>query len=385
MPGKSITVVFRYDDYPGQSLPDVEALILRAFQSCGLRVTYGIVPLLCTGDPGDPRPQALSPLTPSQVQLVADAVRSGEVEVALHGYTHQTRTAENRTEFSGLTRDEQVLRIAEGKRLLQELLEMPVTTFIPPFNEYDSNTVRALEECGFTTLSAGCRCLAEAPSKVGYLPRTCRIDRLRDAISAARASACRLSIVVVNFHNYELREVDSHRGVVTYDELCGLLRWVARQEDVDTRTIREVALAGHDLSIARYKSFCSLDPQSGVYWSRAALRKIRYSRAKRRPAMRVLCMFAFPAALFVIVRAAASALLPGSQHLVGWLAYGALLLLAAIAAYALRRFRPSYKAALTVMCLAGACAGIWSAWTAVSQKQEEGNVPPVSSSARQRP
>ncbi len=80
--------------------------------------------------------------------------KSNLVEVALHGLTHDIRThVSGKSEFAGLTSEEQFDMIVKGKKILEES-DAEVRVFIPPFDTYDNNTIKALSRADIRILSA---------------------------------------------------------------------------------------------------------------------------------------------------------------------------------------------------------------------------------------
>ena len=113
------------------------------------------------------------------------------VEVALHGFNHQTNRREEaggNSEFEGLGYDEQYMKISRGKAILENQLGLKITTFVPPWNSYDSTTLRVLEVSGFSTISAGLWGTCEGSSRLSFIPSTCSLsfEALKGAVLAAR-------------------------------------------------------------------------------------------------------------------------------------------------------------------------------------------------------
>ena len=154
--GKSIVVVLRYDDYSSRpERREFDRALVRTLSQLDVPCTFGVIPYACAGDERDPNKQPLIPLKAAEVEILQDLVGAEQIEVAQHGYSHQTITAGGRpSEFVGMSMADQLQTIRRGKRHLESLLQREVTTFIPPWNSYDSDTVEALSHCGFRTLSA---------------------------------------------------------------------------------------------------------------------------------------------------------------------------------------------------------------------------------------
>jgi len=84
------------------------------------------------------------------------------VEMFVHGWTHQDDAvhqgaaafkARHMTggegEFLGLTRDEAVRRMSDGKALVEDVIGRPATGFIAPAWLYGPGALAALRDCGF--------------------------------------------------------------------------------------------------------------------------------------------------------------------------------------------------------------------------------------------
>jgi peptidoglycan/xylan/chitin deacetylase (PgdA/CDA1 family) len=101
------------------------------------------------------------------VQGLRELARDGSIEIGGHGRTHSM--------LSGLTAAEQQREISGGKRLLEEVLGRPVTTFAYPFGDrraFSSSTVRLVRKAGYE-LACTTR-----PGRVTRTTRKLRIPRL---------------------------------------------------------------------------------------------------------------------------------------------------------------------------------------------------------------
>lgn len=258
---KRITVVFRYDDYSNSSSTETEAELLHAFHTYHIPCTFGVIPYTCDRATEDPVPQSVVPLTLVKADLLRRAVQAGLLEVAQHGYSHQTilsRSQGGWTEFAGLGLREQIQKIVDGKRLLQEMLNMQVVTFTPPWNSYDLNTTTALEDTGFTCISAGRTGVVRESSQLGFLPSTCSLFNLQDAVRTAQRFVDAQPVIVALCHAYDFA-VNQERGKLTYQDLDELLAWVTSQKDVDVRTIGEAVRLMKEVYGTRHHSrFASL-------------------------------------------------------------------------------------------------------------------------------
>ncbi len=131
---RKINVVFRYDDPSAGSETEFELKIIAAFREHNATVTFGVIPFICAGDAHDTSPQDVIPLGPKKGKLLGKAVKEGVLDIALHGYSHQTRISDavHRTEFRGLDYDSQFEKLSKGKKQLEEMTKAPISAFIPP-------------------------------------------------------------------------------------------------------------------------------------------------------------------------------------------------------------------------------------------------------------
>jgi len=257
---KNIAVVFRYDDYSSLSNEPLEQEILDIFENHDIPLTIGVIPF-GVNNPYSPEPQDLFPLYGEKLETLKTFVKKGVAEVALHGYSHQANADSKMTEFSGLPFQRQMDLISAGKIHLEDSLNTPISVFIPPWNSYDQNTINALEELGFLTLSANKDGLIPESSDLNLLPATCSLDDLQEGILAAKKSSTREPILVVLFHAYDFLEVDKDRGTITFPEFSELMTWLSSQSDVTTLSIGQAVQNIEGLSVNRYSLAQTITPQ----------------------------------------------------------------------------------------------------------------------------
>lgn len=229
---EKITVIFRYDDVSASSPVDIELKLIEAFRAVESSITIGVIPFRCAGNTRDPSPKQLMPLTPTKKSILKQGYDDGILDIALHGYSHQTYDAEQITEFSGLDYSIQLEKIAKGKKFLEDIIQAPVTTFIPPWNSYDLNTIFVLEKLGFSILSAGKGGLTTKDSKLKFMPATCGLPGLQEAIETSRKSAMKHDIIIVLFHGYDFIEGNKEKGIMTIREFSDILCWLNSQKDI---------------------------------------------------------------------------------------------------------------------------------------------------------
>jgi hypothetical protein len=245
---KQICVVFRFDDPSATSNTEIEARLIEAFREHHMCCTWSIVPFPPAR--GSYNPQAGLCLPEYKAKLFSDAARAGVLEISLHGYSHQANGLQERgkSEFADLAYEDQLWKIQEGKKSLEGELGLSILVFVPPWDGYDGNTLRALETSQFHCISANCWGRANSSTALGFLPGTCRIEVVRDAVIAARTVPGSNPVIVVVFHAYDFREDNEKLGVITFDQFTEMLQWLTRQQDV-----RVVPMSGvSDRSSERY-------------------------------------------------------------------------------------------------------------------------------------
>jgi peptidoglycan/xylan/chitin deacetylase (PgdA/CDA1 family) len=334
--------------------------------------TFGIIPYVAAGDLPDPHPQEVVALSEEKAGTLKRAVASGSVEPALHGYSHQTIRDCRRggcTEFSGASYHSQMEKMSQGKRLLEDRLGTSISAFVPPWNSYDRNTLRCVEDLGFDSISADLRGVTDSRSSLKFLPATCGVPELRQAIDSARRSSDPEPVIVVLFHAYDFIEFDG-RGRFNYHDFARLLAWVASQEDVRARSISEAVQrveVGADLF--RKNKGCYLADRlippllkhhlgfSHVYFSPRSVTnmQIRLWTTAAIFAFLTLLVSAGAAFLTGVFLFRQSALLASSSR------YLASALLVLLSAYVLRDSRVFYGGLTALAAMLGICMGVWRA------------------------
>lgn len=255
-----ITVVFLYDDVSSRSPIDIEAKLIDTFQHHNISCTFAVVPYVCAGEWRDSRPQDVIPLTPAKVDMMKAAVHTGVVEVILHGYSHQTISKDGdheHTEFSGLDYHGQEKKIRAGKTYLEGILETPLRTFYPTWNSYNINTIEALQKLQFKTIFGMEYGEIKGASTLKFLPFTCDVRYLRDAVRSARRIPDDQSVVVVLVRSSDLRGTNAQTGKPRYQEFEQLLAWVTSQDYIKVRSVGQTVRTMEDLSSRRFSTYNS--------------------------------------------------------------------------------------------------------------------------------
>jgi peptidoglycan/xylan/chitin deacetylase (PgdA/CDA1 family) len=265
---RRIAVVFRFDDYD-RANAQAGTELLAFFQKHHVPCTYGITPFETATGESSLDPEKCLPMDKETAGKLDAAVRSGLVEVALHGFTHSANAAVpastrsgGSSEFSGLDYLTQLRMLSAGKGTLESLYRVRITTFVPPWNSYDENTLLALDNLGFEVISASSDrhsiTTIGHSQKLRFLPCTCDLGDLREAVEAARRSSDHDALIVVLLHPYDFVAFDPARGKFTYEYSGDLLSWLASQPDVATRTLAEAAKLARDLGPARLEAVRTL-------------------------------------------------------------------------------------------------------------------------------
>ncbi len=368
---KQINVIFRFDDYSAKSSMDTELKIIDAFRKNKVPVTFAVIPFVCAGSEHDPSPQNSLPLTPTKGNILKAALKSGILDVALHGYAHQIVSVREMNEFSGLDYGVQAKKLAEGKKFLEALIDAPVTTFVPPWNAYDLNTLRVLEDLGFSTLSASKAGKAEKTTTLNFLPATCELPQLRNAIGAARNSSDTQPVIVVVFHEYDFREFDKKHGKITYQEFSDLLRGLRSTEDVRLLSIGQATGMINDLTVSRFLLNRSIHTALNLLPS--FLVKVYDSRyTDRDHGYSWLCAGLFYVTIILLVAlvsfAAGRFMFPRSAFLMNVGIYGSIPLLVTVLVYVFHDLDVTIGRAMIGALIVGISVGTWLCIPSLAKK-----------------
>jgi len=388
---RRITVIFRFDDY-ARSCSNIGTELLAVFQEHNIPCTYGVIPY--ASDTFTDDPANCVAIDPETAGRLTGAVRSGLVEVALHGFAHRDnaiapRSPGSESEFRGLGYSSQLRMLSVGKATLESLYHVGVTTFIPPWNSYDENTLRALEDLGFDMVSSSSATYGIADSggfqRLRFLPYTCMIGRLREAVEFARIASDPDPIIIVLVHPFNFVEYDRDRGRFSRQSFDDLLSWLAAQPDVATQTLGGAAKTARDMSYERLRTFSSRrrlrQGNEPPYFTAQNAKFLFYHSTPHAVRTRTtgwgrLILFyslltAVSAVLFgLAARLAFSNRLPGSARRIARYATAGLLglciICVSISALADRAIRHWHWLVLSVML--GLCIGTWAAASMASRR-----------------
>jgi peptidoglycan/xylan/chitin deacetylase (PgdA/CDA1 family) len=250
---KRIHILFRLDDASARSNAKAEEMIFDVFRKSGFKLCVAVIPFVGDIDGSVWDGRTLFPYPSEKSGIIKKGSSDGTLEVALHGYSHFSIAESNLSEFSGLDFEAQKQRLIESKRFLEDLFNTRINVFVPPFNTYDTNTIRALDLLDFRILSAAIFGSALPAARILFIPATCGLQNLRAAVGAARRAPDRTPLIVALFHHYDFKEVDASQGALTLGELDSLLEWMAEQRDVKVLSMEEAAeRLGENLSVCRF-------------------------------------------------------------------------------------------------------------------------------------
>jgi len=234
-----LRVAFRFDDPSPISKRWVEEIVIEA---CSRRK----IPLTCAVIPAKNCHGAEVNFSVEQAKLFREAVNSANVEVALHGRLHCDAgkgVGGRPSEFEGIPLPTQMQWIATGRDLLQDALNCRVRGFVPPWNGYDVNTIRALTNLGFSYLSADIRIPPAISEDLRIIPLTCNLRGLIAAIAQARVFERFSPVIVAVMHHYDFDRDSDDPPCQPYksDEFSELLDKLLVEPRIEFCTLREIA------------------------------------------------------------------------------------------------------------------------------------------------
>jgi len=273
-----IIIIFRYDDFSVKSNTYIEENIIDIFKKRNMPITISVMPFISSDEINNfdnsiknyqalsftvkhevlhdkfSSPNYVTPLSSQKAEILKNGIKEGMIEVALHGYVHQDNQKHDnyKSEFSGIDYNNQEKMIAEGENLLEDLLGKKITIFVPPWNNYDVNTLRAIEKLGFEYLSADIPGEVDGNVKLKYFPVTCGISQLENSINIARKMKYSHPIITVLFHSYDFIEDNNIKGVISINSLTSLLDVISSQSDISVLSINGAFNAVQDFSVQRY-------------------------------------------------------------------------------------------------------------------------------------
>ena len=199
------------------------------------------------------------------------------IEIAQHGYIHlDNYKGDSKSEFYSVDYQKQFSQIKEGKIFLQNKLGVNIHTFIPPWNSYDSNTVKALINLKFYNLSAATYGKIQAPDyKINYVPYTAKPSWMNDIKSTiyriSEKNEGKKYLIVIIMHmtdfvkNSDTNSESSRKGM-TLTEFSQNLSEIKSINNIHFLKFDEISDYFKDLNSSRLKSNIYFEDILPVYW-----------------------------------------------------------------------------------------------------------------------
>jgi peptidoglycan/xylan/chitin deacetylase (PgdA/CDA1 family) len=125
-------VIFRYDDIQDFWIEDAQIKSLDILLKSNMSVSVGII-MNSTGD------------DPVIVDKVQEGITKGLFEPAIHGWSH--------IDYTTLTEEEQIATIRDAQEKMMYLFGDSSNVFIPPYNKFNFETIKAVREAGLHIIS----------------------------------------------------------------------------------------------------------------------------------------------------------------------------------------------------------------------------------------
>ncbi len=205
----SLSIVLRYDDFTSTSNIEVERALFEAGKRVGANVLVGIIPFSGQAYPAEGlTAEKIAPTLSAEKQvLLHEYLSQGRVDLAVHGYNHRSNAqGAGNSEFAGISEVMQTRLAHLGKMSLDRILDTDIVSFVPPYNQYDSATLSALEKNGYQFLSAGLDGPAPDSTNLRFLPGGPYPYKMTTIIHAALEQGHTDGLVVVTMHPYDFLE-----------------------------------------------------------------------------------------------------------------------------------------------------------------------------------
>jgi len=236
-PEKKLIVVFRNDDIQNFSGSKLELKLFRIFKENNISQTYALVPF------------EINLLEKRELmKILKEHLKLGLAEIALHGYAHQDLG--KRTEFLGRPLAEQFKKIKVGKSYLEDLFKIKIITFIPPFNSYDLNTIKACRENNIKVLSSSNFFFYKDISDIAIVNASALLFTPLSELELARKNGGNLSVFIIYYHSYmgNIYPKDDY-----YGQMEKLIKYIKSKDNIEVITLGEAGLKYPDYFRERYR------------------------------------------------------------------------------------------------------------------------------------
>jgi peptidoglycan/xylan/chitin deacetylase (PgdA/CDA1 family) len=211
-------IILRYDDFRlyKDSLETQEEEFIKFALTENIKLSIAVIPF-------DTRNEMSNDgVRPSKVQLLIDGLHKDLFEITLHGYQHKNNAVGwAPSEFGGVPLLTQETWLEMGKRKLEALTGAKVKAFVPPFNGWDQNTLKALGDKGFSILSAEAGDFPKT-NDIKYFPYTATPKDLQYLLATNSIGQDRL--IIVNIHPFDLKEDKNRIGLTELRKLLNEIR-----------------------------------------------------------------------------------------------------------------------------------------------------------------
>jgi len=191
---KNSVIVIRVDDVQDYAFREAQFTILKVSADRHIPLSLSVIPKFFSSDL-------------ELVEAVTNAYLNGS-EVTAHGWLH-----ENLTNFSLVEQEQKLL---QAKAALNMTLGVETTILVPPLFEFNNDTLRAMEETGYDTISSntalqkvgvGSNGIVNLPSTVDfsdYGNDTWRVKTLQQLDTEVDQSVLKYGYAMVVIHPQEL-------------------------------------------------------------------------------------------------------------------------------------------------------------------------------------
>lgn len=254
-------IVFRYDDFsadkPGMRGSNEERRrIWKAeqetdslFVKYGLEYVIAIIPKANETSFEQDREKA---------EFIKSGISASRIEVAQHGFSHTNYAPlmHIKGEFRERNYECQLRDITMGKKILCSSCDLEnISTFVPPYNGWDSNTATILEQTGFTILSADRFLYYKSVKGLTIIPWTASLQELESVVNEGRLPHD--GIIVVLFHPREIAKLEGREDYKGYyfgiDRFDKLLFRISKMPEVQIVTLEHLPQKCTDLTLERYR------------------------------------------------------------------------------------------------------------------------------------
>lgn len=130
------TIILRLDDVQGYLWRDIVINLTDTILERNMSVTLAVIPAR-----GMDKDAVIR-------NYLLNKVKDPRIEIAQHGFSHQDN------EYLNFSYADAYNITVSGQDILRKYLRVEPVTFIPPYNEYNDDTIKALYELGFKIISA---------------------------------------------------------------------------------------------------------------------------------------------------------------------------------------------------------------------------------------